>query len=124
MGRVCRDLSLFLKFTGKMYYEAGQLHSCFHLSSAPTWNFFPMHPLGLMGMPRRVSSYDPGIRLLNVLASLVPFSGLDAFPFLLNSGQLTACAQAGRPTLRRDRPGSGCCPATSGPRTSGRNVPT
>jgi cytochrome c oxidase subunit 1 len=44
-----------------------------------------MHPLGLMGMPRRVSSYDPEFAFWNVLASLGAFLlGVSIIPFLLN----------------------------------------
>ena len=44
-----------------------------------------MHPLGLMGMPRRVSSYDPEFALWNVVASLGGFLlGVSVLPFILN----------------------------------------
>ncbi|MEI6617040.1 MAG: cytochrome c oxidase subunit I, partial [Cyanobium sp. ELA507] len=45
----------------------------------------PMHWAGLMGMPRRVASYDPEFALANVLASLGAFLlGVAMIPFLLN----------------------------------------
>jgi cytochrome c oxidase subunit 1 len=75
----------FPKFTGRMYYEGlGKLH--FLLTFIGTnLNFFPMHPLGLMGMPRRVSSYDPEFAFWNVIASLGAFLlGVSIIPFLLN----------------------------------------
>ncbi|MDJ0898901.1 MAG: cytochrome c oxidase subunit I [Xenococcus sp. MO_188.B8] len=75
----------FPKMTGKMYYEGlGKLH--FWLTFlGTTLNFFPMHPLGLMGMPRRVASYDPEFAFWNVIASIGGFIlGMSTIPFLLN----------------------------------------
>jgi cytochrome c oxidase subunit 1 len=44
-----------------------------------------MHPAGLMGMPRRVASYDPEFAFWNVLASLGGFLlGVSTLPFILN----------------------------------------
>ncbi len=44
-----------------------------------------MHPLGLMGMPRRVASYDPEFAFWNVLASIGAFLlGMSTLPFLVN----------------------------------------
>ncbi len=75
----------FPKMTGKMYYEGlGKLH--FWLTFlGTTLNFLPMHPLGLMGMPRRVASYDPEFAFWNVIASIGGFIlGMSTIPFLLN----------------------------------------
>jgi cytochrome c oxidase subunit 1 len=75
----------FPKMTGKMYYEGlGKLH--FWLTFVgTTLNFLPMHPVGLMGMPRRVASYDPEFAFWNVLASIGAFLlGMSTLPFLLN----------------------------------------
>lgn len=75
----------FPKMTGKMYYEGlGKLH--FWLTFIGTQlNFLPMHPAGLMGMPRRVASYDPEFAFWNVLASLGGFLlGMSTLPFILN----------------------------------------
>ncbi|MDJ0588765.1 MAG: cytochrome c oxidase subunit I [Pleurocapsa sp. MO_226.B13] len=75
----------FPKMTGKMYYEGlGKLH--FWLTFiGTTLNFLPMHPLGLMGMPRRVASYDPEFAFWNVIASVGAFLlGVSTVPFLLN----------------------------------------
>ncbi len=75
----------FPKMTGKMYYEGlGKLH--FWLTFiGTTLNFLPMHPVGLMGMPRRVASYDPEFAFWNVLASIGAFLlGMSTLPFLLN----------------------------------------
>lgn len=75
----------FPKMTGRMYYEGlGKLH--FWLTFIGTQlNFLPMHPAGLMGMPRRVASYDPEFAFWNVLASLGGFVlGMSTLPFILN----------------------------------------
>ncbi len=85
MGVYAAIYHWFGKFTGRMLYEGlGKLH--FVLTFIGTnLNFLPMHPLGLMGMPRRVSSYDPEFAFWNVLASLGAFLlGVSIIPFLLN----------------------------------------
>jgi cytochrome c oxidase subunit 1 len=68
-----------------MPYEGlGKLH-CLLTFVGANLNFLPMHPLGLMGMPRRVSSYDPEFTFWNVIASLGAFLlGVSIIPFLLN----------------------------------------
>jgi cytochrome c oxidase subunit 1 len=75
----------FPKFTGRMYYESlGKLHFWLTFIGSAL-NFLPMHWAGLMGMPRRVASYDPEFALANVLASLGAFLlGVAMIPFLLN----------------------------------------
>ncbi|MBW4660223.1 MAG: cytochrome c oxidase subunit I [Drouetiella hepatica Uher 2000/2452] len=85
MGMFAALYHWFPKITGRMYYEGlGKLH--FWLAFIGTnLNFFPMHPAGLMGMPRRVSSYDPEYAFWNVLASLGGFLlGMSTLPFILN----------------------------------------
>ena len=85
MGMYAAIYHWFPKMTGKMYYEGlGQLH--FWLSFIGTnLNFLPMHPLGLQGMLRRVSSYAPEYAFWNVLASLGAFLlGMSTLPFILN----------------------------------------
>ncbi|MDY6803087.1 MAG: cytochrome c oxidase subunit I [Cyanobacteriota bacterium] len=75
----------FPKMTGRMYSEGlGKLH--FVLTFIGTnLNFLPMHPLGLMGMPRRVASYDPEFAFWNVIASVGGFLlGMSTLPFILN----------------------------------------
>lgn len=75
----------FPKMTGRKYYEGlGVVH--FILTYIGTQAIFlPMHPLGLMGMPRRVSSYDPEFAFWNVVASLGGFLlGVSIVPFILN----------------------------------------
>lgn len=85
MGIFAAIYHWFPKFTGRKTYEGlGKLH--FLLTFIGTsLNFLPMHPLGLMGMPRRVSSYDPEFAFWNVIASLGGFLlGVSIIPFLIN----------------------------------------
>ncbi len=75
----------FPKMTGRMYNEGlGQLHFVLTFVGA-NLNFFPMHPLGLQGMPRRVASYDADFAFWNVIASIGAFLlGMSTLPFILN----------------------------------------
>ncbi|MGI0495195.1 cytochrome c oxidase subunit I [Alkalinema pantanalense CENA528] len=85
MGMYAALYHWFPKMTGRMYSEGlGKLH--FVLTFIGTnLNFFPMHPLGLQGMPRRVASYDPEFAFWNVVASLGAFLlGISTLPFILN----------------------------------------
>ncbi|MCX7594122.1 MAG: cytochrome c oxidase subunit I [Fischerella sp.] len=85
MGMYAAIYHWFPKMTGRMYYEGlGKLH--FWLAFIGTnLNFFPMHPLGLQGMLRRVSSYAPEYELWNIVASLGAFLlGMSTLPFILN----------------------------------------
>ncbi|MGF1493225.1 MAG: cytochrome c oxidase subunit I [Microcoleaceae cyanobacterium] len=85
MGLFAAFYHWFPKMTGRMYYEGlGKLH--FWLAFIGTnLNFLPMHPAGLLGMPRRVASYDPEFAFWNVLASLGGFLlGMSTLPFILN----------------------------------------
>ena len=75
----------FPKITGRMYAEGwGKLH--FWLTFIPAnITFFSMHPLGLQGMLRRVSTYDPQYQGWNVIASLASFLlGASTLPFIAN----------------------------------------
>ncbi|MGI8504063.1 MAG: cytochrome c oxidase subunit I [Hassallia sp.] len=75
----------FPKITGRMYAEGwGKLH--FWLTFIPAnITFFSMHPLGLQGMLRRISSYDPQYQGWNVVASLASFLlGASTLPFIAN----------------------------------------
>jgi cytochrome c oxidase subunit 1 len=85
MGIFAAIYHWFPKFTGRMPYEGlGKVHFLLTFVGA-NLNFLPMHPLGLMGMPRRVSSYDPEFAFWNVLASLGAFLlGVSIIPFVLN----------------------------------------
>ena len=50
-----------------------------------TLNWLPLHWAGLLGMPRRVASYDPEFAIWNVIASVGAFLlGVAAIPFILN----------------------------------------
>jgi cytochrome c oxidase subunit 1 len=75
----------FPKMTGRMYYEGlGKLHFALTMIGT-TLCFFPMHFAGLMGMPRRVASYDSEFAFWNVLASIGGFLlGISVLPFILN----------------------------------------
>lgn len=75
----------FPKMTGRMYAEGwGKLHFWLTFMGA-NLNFFPMHPVGLQGMVRRVASYDPQYTGWNVLASLGAFLlGISTLPFIAN----------------------------------------
>jgi cytochrome c oxidase subunit I+III len=71
----------FPKVTGRMYHErAGKLS--FWLAFAGTaLTFFPMHIVGLLGMPRRQYTYPPdlgwtGLNVLETLGSYVLTAGL------------------------------------------------
>jgi len=85
MGMFAAIYHWFPKMTGRMYYEGlGKLH--FWLSFIGIQlNFLPMHPLGLQGMVRRTSSYDPEYAFWNVIASIGAFFlGVSILPFILN----------------------------------------
>ncbi|WP_414573411.1 cytochrome c oxidase subunit I [Nostoc sp. CCY 9925] len=85
MGMFAAIYFWFPKMTGRMYYEGlGKLH--FWLAFIGTnLNFFPMHPLGLQGMLRRVSSYAPEYEFWNIIASIGGFLlGVSTLPFILN----------------------------------------
>ena len=75
----------FPKITGRMYSESwGKIHFWLSFIGA-NLNFFPMHPLGLQGMLRRISSYDPQYVSWNVVASLGAFLlGMSTLPFIAN----------------------------------------
>ncbi|RMC97110.1 cytochrome c oxidase subunit I [Aquitalea palustris] len=75
----------FPKMTGRMYVERlGQLHFWWSL----LWfnvTFFPMHFLGLAGMPRRIPDYALQFTQFNQIASVGAFMfGLGQLIFLVN----------------------------------------
>ncbi|HET7044800.1 MAG TPA: cytochrome c oxidase subunit I [Gaiellaceae bacterium] len=75
----------FPKITGRMYSEKlGKLH--FWLTFVGfNLTFFPMHWLGLQGMPRRVADYVPRFADLNLFISIASFGlGASTIVFLLN----------------------------------------
>ena len=75
----------FPKITGRMYAEGwGKVHFWLTFIGA-NLSFFPMHPLGLQGMVRRISSYDPQYQGWNIIASLGAFLlGVATLPFIVN----------------------------------------
>ena len=77
----------FPKFSGrKLSNKLAHLHF-WPLFIGSNLTFFPMHILGLEGMPRRVADYDPsaGWNDLNFLSSMGAFLlGISILPFLFN----------------------------------------
>lgn len=75
----------FPKITGHMYAEGwGKLHFWLTFLGA-NLTFFPMHPLGLQGMVRRVAAYDAPYQGWNIIASLGAFLlGVSTLPFIAN----------------------------------------
>ena len=75
----------FPKMTGRLLNENwGKIHFALTFIGA-NLNFFPMHPIGLQGMLRRVASYDPQYTSWNVVASLGAFLlGMSTLPFIVN----------------------------------------
>ncbi|MFN6539163.1 MAG: cytochrome c oxidase subunit I [Nostoc sp. EkiNYC01] len=86
MGMFAAIYFWFPKMTGRMYYEGlGKLHFWLAFIGI-NLNFFPMHPLGLQGMLRRVSSYAPEYEFWNIIASIGGFLlGVSTLPFILNA---------------------------------------
>ena len=90
----------FPKLTGRMYHE-GLGQASFWLTFAGTMaTFFPMHVVGLLGMPRRTYTYPPGLgwtglNLLETLGSYLLAAGL-----LLMAGNLVVSRFRGAPAVR------------------------
>lgn len=103
----------FPKITGRMYAEGwGKIHFWLTFIGA-NLTFFPMHPLGLQGMVRRVSSYDPQYQEWNVIASLGAFLlGVSTLPFIAN---MLGSALGGRPAGNNPWHASGLEWTTSSP---------
>ena len=75
----------FPKMTGRMYSEKlGKWH--FWLTFvAFNVTFFPMHIIGLQGMPRRVADYDPKFEDWNIVISIASFAlGASVVLFIYN----------------------------------------
>src|SRR2546421_194551 len=75
----------FPKMTGRMYSERlGKLHFWLTFIGFNA-TFFPMHWLGIQGMPRRVADYVPRFADLNMFISIASFGlGLSVTVFLYN----------------------------------------
>jgi len=75
----------FPKMTGRMYNERlGKIHFWIMIV-AMNLTFFPMHWLGLQGMPRRVADYQDRFGDLNLLISISSFVlGVSVVLFLYN----------------------------------------
>jgi cytochrome c oxidase subunit 1 len=75
----------FPKMTGRMYNERlGKIHFWMTFVGF-NLTFFPMHWVGLQGMPRRVADYDPQFGDWNLVISLASFTlGASTVLFLYN----------------------------------------
>src|SRR5881296_1531751 len=75
----------FPKMTGRMYNERlGKLHFWLTFTGF-NLTFFPMHYIGLHGMPRRVADYDPMFAHWNLFISVASFFlGASTIVFLYN----------------------------------------
>jgi cytochrome c oxidase subunit 1 len=75
----------FPKMTGRMYDERlGKLHFWLTFVSF-NLTFFPMHLIGVEGMPRRVADYAPKFASMNMFISLSSFAlGASVLVFLYN----------------------------------------
>ena len=85
----------FPKMTGRMYSEKlGKWH--FWLTFVGfNLTFFPMHWLGLQGMPRRVFDYVPRFEDLNMFISIASF-GLGASTIVFLYNMITSWARGPR----------------------------
>ncbi len=95
----------FPKMTGRMYDERlGKLH--FWLTFIGfNLTFFPMHYIGLQGMPRRVADYARRFGDINLFISIASFGlGASTLVFLYNMIKLVVArrARAGEPVARAD----------------------
>jgi cytochrome c oxidase subunit 1 len=75
----------FPKMTGRMYDERlGKLHFWMTFVSF-NMTFFPMHLIGVEGMPRRVADYAPKFASMNMFISISSFAlGASVLVFLYN----------------------------------------
>ena len=75
----------FPKMTGRMYNESlGKLHFWLTFVSF-NLTFFPMHWVGLVGMPRRVADYSDRFADLNLIVSISSFAlGASVLVFFYN----------------------------------------
>jgi cytochrome c oxidase subunit I len=85
----------FPKWSGRMYHETMGQISFWLLLIGFNVTFFPMHVLGLQGMPRRVYTYQPGLGwgALNLTASIG--AGVIALSILTSVINLLVSARSG-----------------------------
>ncbi|HEU4964738.1 MAG TPA: cytochrome c oxidase subunit I [Bacilli bacterium] len=75
----------FPKVTGRMYNEKLGLWSFWLYFIGTHVTFFPMHFIGLGGMPRRVFYYDPSLQTLNQIATIGSYLiGVASLLFVIN----------------------------------------
>jgi cytochrome c oxidase subunit I len=76
----------FPKITGRMINEFwGKVHFALTFVGFNLC-FFPMHILGLQGMPRRVAQYDPQFTTVNIICSVGAFIlAISTIPFVINA---------------------------------------
>src|SRR5947209_1110063 len=96
----------FPKVTGRMYHEGVGTLSFWTTFVGTLVTFFPMHLIGLMGMPRRVYTYPPGfgwsfMNALESVGSCVLATGLILFVANLAFSLFTA-ARVGNDPFRGD----------------------
>jgi cytochrome c oxidase subunit I+III len=86
----------FPKVTGRMYYERLGQASFWVTFLGTTLTFFPMHIVGLLGMPRRQYTYEPGLGWtgLNLLESIGAY--ILAAGLLMVAGNLAVSRFRGR----------------------------
>jgi cytochrome c oxidase subunit 1 len=77
----------FPKMTGRRLNERlGKVHFWIHFIGF-NLAFFPMHPLGISGMPRRIADYSPdaGFTFWNIVSTVGAFMiAVSVLPFLVN----------------------------------------
>jgi cytochrome c oxidase subunit I+III len=88
----------FPKVTGRMYHERWAQASFWVTFAGTTLTFFPMHITGLLGMTRRVYTYEPGLglgiyNLLETIGGVVLAAGL-----LMIFANLVWSARRGEPS--------------------------
>jgi cytochrome c oxidase subunit I+III len=84
----------FPKVTGRMYHEGMGVASFWLAFVGTTLTFFPMHILGLIGMPRRVYTYPSGMGWSGL--NLVETIG----SYILSAGLVLIAVNLGRSLLR------------------------
>jgi heme/copper-type cytochrome/quinol oxidase subunit 1 len=90
LGDVCIFAGLyywFPKMTGRMMNDTQGKFQFWMTFVGFNLTFFPMHIMGLLGMPRRIYTYPPGLgwELYNLTATIGAFIlGLSVLMFLVN----------------------------------------